>query len=86
MAHHQPARCTGEAPVGDEHDRLAEAGADDRRRDAQQLPHSRAAGRAFVAHDEHVTRRDTARADSVAARLFAVEDARRPAMRAPVRR
>ena len=37
------------------------------------------AGRALVAHDEHVARLHDARAHGVGARLLAVEDPRRPA-------
>ena len=66
VADHQPARRAGEAAVGDERDRLAEPGADDRRGDAQHLAHPRAAGRALVAHDEHVARLRQARAHRVA--------------------
>ena len=77
---HQPARRAREAAVGDERDRVAEARADDRRGDAQHLAHPRPAGRALVAHDEHVARRDLPGADGVGAGLLAVEHARRPAL------
>ena len=84
VADHQPARRAGEAPVGDERDRLAEAGADDRRGDAEHLAHARAAGGALVADDEHVAGLRGARAHRVGARLLAVEDARRAGMAPPL--
>src|SRR5262249_61493325 len=76
----------GEASVGDEDDGLAEAGADHGRSDAQHLAHPWAARWAFVANHEHVAGSDAARPHAVAARLFAVEDARRAAMTAAARR
>src|SRR4051812_11651609 len=54
VADHEPAGGAGEPAVGDERDRLAEAGADDRRGDAEHLAHPGAAGGALVADDEHV--------------------------------
>ena len=54
MTDHQAARGAREASVGDERDRLAQPGADDRRGHAQHLAHPRAARRALVADDEHV--------------------------------
>ena len=60
MTDHQAARRAGEASVGDESDRLAETGADDRRGDAQHLAHPRSARRPLVPDNEHVTVADVA--------------------------
>ena len=82
VADHQPARGAREAAVGDERDRLAEAGADDRRRDAEHLAHPRAARPA--PRSGRRARRPAAtapRAHRVGAGLLAVEDARRPGWR-----
>ena len=80
VADHQPARRAREAAVGDERDRLAEPDADHRGGDAQHLAHARPAGRALVADDEHVARRDRARAHRGDAGRLVVEHARRPGL------
>src|SRR6185312_13058561 len=51
---HHPPRAAGEAAVGDEADRLAEALPDQRRRRREHLLHARSAARPLVADDDHV--------------------------------
>ena len=80
MADHQPARGAGEAPVGDQRHRLAEAGADDRAGHAEHLAHPRPAARPLVADHRHVARLDRAAGDRGHRVLLAVEDARRAAV------
>ena len=60
MAGHQAVRRAGEAAVGEQCDRLAQAFADQRRGDAEHLAHARPADRPLVADDDHVARLDAA--------------------------
>ena len=86
VADHQPARRAGEAAVGDEHDGLAEAGADDGGGDGQHLAHARAARGALVADDQHVAGVDRARGERVDAVVLALEHARRAGVARAARR
>ena len=81
MPDHQSVRRTREATVGDERDLVAEPFADKRRGDVQHLAHAGAAGRPFVADDDHVARGDRARLDRSEALLLGVEHARGPAVK-----
>ena len=81
VADHEAARRAGEAAVGDQRDRLAEPGADDRRRSPPSI--SRMPGPPlgpFVADDDDVARLDRLPLHGGERRLLAVEDARRAAM------
>ena len=69
-----------EAPVGDQRHLVAQALADERRRDVQHLAHSRPAGWALVADHDHVAGGDRARLDRGEAVLLRVEHPRRPAV------
>ena len=76
--HHAPG-AAGEAPVGEQADRFAEALADERRGRREHLLHAGPALRPFVADDEHVARLDL-RCAMIAfmQRVLGVEHARRP--------
>ena len=80
MADAEPARRAGEAPVGDQRDRFAQARADDRAGDREHLAHAGPAARPLVPDDDDVARFDVLRLDRLERSLFAVEDARRAAM------
>ena len=64
----KPCVAPGEAAVGDQRDRLAQALADDRRRDVQHLAHPGPAVRALVADHDDVARADRACLDGGEAR------------------
>ena len=53
---HQAVRRAGEAAVGEQRDRVAQALADERRRDGEHLAHAGAAARPLVADHDHVVR------------------------------
>ena len=77
MAHAQPGRAAGEAPVGDEEDILAQSGTLDRPGDHEHLAHARAALGSLIANDDHVTRLDGPVLEGRHGRLLALEDTRR---------
>ena len=81
---HEPVRRAGEAPVGDQRDRVGEPLADDRAGDVEHLAHPRPAERALVADHDHVARGDRAGLDRREALLLRVEDACRAAVHRPV--
>ena len=77
VADHQPAGRAREAPVGQQRDLLAEALADDRRRDLEHLAHSGAAGWALVADHDDVAGLDLLVLDGAKAVLLGLEHPRR---------
>ena len=60
VAGHEAVRGAGEAPVGEQRDVLAQAGAVERRGDGEHLAHARAADGALVADDDDVAGLDGA--------------------------
>ena len=70
-------RAAGEPAVRDQRAHLAQPGALEERRRVQHLLHPRPAGRALVAHDEHVARLDLLGEDDRHGLLLALDDPRR---------
>jgi len=81
---HEPVRRAREAPVGDQRHLLAQALADDRRRDGQHLTHARTARRPLRADHDDIARLNLVREHRRHRRLLAVEHARRPSVFAPL--
>src|SRR5438034_5126212 len=77
VADHDAPRAAGEASVGDEADRLAQALPDERRSRCRHLLHARAALGSFVADDDHIARLDLLGHDRLEAGRFGIEYARR---------
>src|SRR5207247_3607282 len=80
VADAEPARRAGEAPVGNQRDRFAQARTDDRAGDREHLAHAGSPARPLVADDDDVAGLDFLGLDSLERGFFAVEDARGAAM------
>ena len=74
----QTVRGARKAAVGDQADRIAQSGANQRGGRSEHLAHARTALRAFVANHDHIARMYLLREDRREAVLFGIEDARRP--------
>src|SRR5207248_9558163 len=83
MADHQAMGCTGEAAVGDECNRIAQAFADKRAGHAEHLAHPGTTDRTFVANHHDVAGLDLPGAHRGKGRLFTVEHPSRAEMLQP---
>ena len=84
MADHEAVSGPGEAPVGDERDRLGEALSDNRTRDMEHLAHSGPAVRPFVPDHDDVARADRPCFHGCERVLLRVEHARGTAVKGAV--
>src|SRR5690606_15771920 len=80
VADAEAARAAREATVGQQGNRFAEAGADQRAGHTQHLAHAGAAAWSFVADDDDIARDDPALSDGVHRLFLTLENAGRTAM------
>src|SRR5271166_286655 len=80
MTGHQSVGGSGKTAVGEQRHGAAQTGPDQRRRDREHLAHTRSATRTFVADHQHIASLDSTLLHSGKRFLFAVENARWPAV------